>query len=117
MRQERRRIELRLQGIETVQVQLRAVCLRREVQLQADVTFAVNKVLQYFPLEETTVHVDTIFETPETQRVVLEAVFRQLRLKSIRDPDEFELCNTTMDLCWSQYARAHMVWERHAGEV
>ncbi len=100
-----------------MQVQLRALCLRREVQLQVDLTFAINKILQYFPLEESTVHVDTIFETPETQRVVLEEVFRHLKMKGIRDPDEAELCNMTLDICFSQYARAHMVWERHPGDV
>ncbi len=100
-----------------MQVQLRALCLRREVQLQADLSFAVNQVMQYFPLEETTVHVDTIFETPETQRVVMEAVFRELRLRGIRDPDENEICNITLDLCFSQKFRAHCLWERHSGEV
>ncbi len=107
----------RLQAIEIIQVQLRALCLRREVQLQADLSFAIHRVWQYFPLEESNVHVDTIFETPETQRVVLEAIFRELRMKAIRDPSESEICNVTMDLCWSQYARAHMVWERHPGEM
>ncbi len=107
----------RLEAIETVQVQLRALCLRREIQIQADLTFTTDRLMQYFPLEETNVHVDTIFETPETQRVVLEAIFRQLRLKAIRDPSENELCNVTMDVCWSSYMRAHMMWERHPGEV
>ena len=92
-------------------VQIRSMTLRREVFLKVDITFAKQRVLQYLPLEQFDPAIDIFFEATELQRVITEEVLLRLRLKGISDPDEHEICNQVMEVCWSQTARAHMNWK------
>ena len=66
--------------------------------------------MRYLPLQELNTHADTIFESVETQRLILEQILKVLMVKGITEPTENDICGAVLDIRFSEYLRAHMVW-------
>ncbi len=78
--------------------------------MQIDILFARKRILRFLPLQEINQHADTIFESVETQRLILEQVVKMCMIKGILQPTENDICNNVMECCFSDYLRAHMSW-------
>ena len=91
-------------------IQTRSFVVQRGGKVQIDILFARKKVLRFLPLPELNVHCDTIFESAECQRLILEQIVKILMVKGISEPTENDLCTVAMDVCFSEYLRAHMYW-------
>ena len=105
---EKKKLNSQMQDLRTIAIQTRSFVVQRGGTVAIDLLFARKKVLRYLPLTEINTHVDTIFESKETQRLILEQVVKILMVKGISEPTENDLCGTVMDVCFSEYLRAHM---------
>ncbi len=99
-----------LKNIMKVQVQTQTLALRSHATVKVDTLFARRKIMQFLPLDELNDCVDTLFEAPECQRLLLEQMQRILMIRGMNEPSENEVCIVFMELCFSQYLRAHMIW-------
>ena len=100
-----------LADLVTIAAQTRAFVVQRGGKVQVDLLLARKNILRYLPLQELNAHADTIFESVETQRLILEQVVKMCMIKGINEPTENDVCNIVMDTCFSEYLRAHMCWD------
>ena len=110
---EKKKLNDQIYDLRNIAIQTRSFVVQRGGKVAIDLLFARKKVLRYLPLPEINSHVDTIFESQETQRLILEQVVKILMVKGISEPTENDLCATAMDVCFSEYLRAHMYYGEH----
>ena len=99
-----------IQEVVTIAAQTRAFVVQRGGKIQIDILFARKRILRFLPLQEINKHADTIFESVETQRLILEQIIKMCMVKGIMEPTENDICNSAMEICFSDYLRAHMAW-------
>ena len=93
-----------------VLVQTQTMVVRSHATVKVDTLLARRKILQFLPIGDLNVHVDTIFETPECQRLILEQLQQILLVRGQHEPNENEVCYAFMEMCFSQELRAHLIW-------
>ena len=87
---------------------------RYDPSIKVDLVTNKQQIMQFLPLKQMGPEVDILFESPESQRVILEAVMKKLMIKGIQRPDENEVCSVSFDVIWSAYLRAHMSWQTNS---